>query len=399
MPLYARTALPASTRPQLPELTQPLPTAYNIFVDGGWTTTQADFHTAFQEQRDPTNRQGSAGIAIVPTGPDWMQQGTILLTLNEGSQSGSQPAHMELAAIIIGLAIRRWTLPPQHGDTIYSDCKSLTDVLKSSAPPLSKHPAKLPFLQAVLHHLQALRPQGVTLDWTKSHPERRLKPEQYTTNDWGILLADCAASNHPIPSQIRIQQHIQLSLPMLLQASIDPSTWFVGLPSGTPRMSSPIILKRDLTTFTYLANKRNLRGLSLHLLQKTWKLHQQSYARRATILKLVTGWNVDGSRYALYTQDPQAKLVNARCPLCLAPDSDLHWICECPCPALKEIRDTLIHETVPAHLRQLLTHTEKHQERLLPPHNSQTSAEHYVLASSTVCTANSFGREPGPPIS
>ena len=64
-----------------------------------------------------------------------MQQGTILLTLNEGSQSGSQPAHMELAAIIIGLAIRRWTLPPQQGDTIYSDCKSLTDVLKSSAPP------------------------------------------------------------------------------------------------------------------------------------------------------------------------------------------------------------------------------------------------------------------------
>ena len=67
----------------------------------------------------------------------------------------------------------------------------------------------------------------------------------------------------------------------------------------------PIILKRDLTTFTYLANKRNLRGLSLHLLQKTWKLHQHSYARRATILKLVTGWNVDGSRYALYTQDPK----------------------------------------------------------------------------------------------
>ena len=58
------------------------------------------------------NRQGSAGIAIVPTGPDWMQQGTILLTLNEGLQSGSQPAHMELAAIIIGLAIRRWKLPP-----------------------------------------------------------------------------------------------------------------------------------------------------------------------------------------------------------------------------------------------------------------------------------------------
>ena len=93
-----------------------------------------------------------------------MQKGTILITLNEGSQIGSQPAHMELAAIIIGLATRRWKLPPQQGDIIYSDCKSLTDVIKSSAPPLSKHPAKLPFLQAVLHHLKALHPQGITLD-------------------------------------------------------------------------------------------------------------------------------------------------------------------------------------------------------------------------------------------
>ena len=33
-----------------------------------------------------------------------------------------------------------------------------------------------------------------------------------------------------------------------------------------PRMSSPIILKRDLTTFNYLANKRNLQDLSIHLI-------------------------------------------------------------------------------------------------------------------------------------
>ena len=79
-----------------------------------------------------------------------MQNGIILIILNEGSQSGSQPAHMELAAIIIGLAIRRWKLPPQQEDTIYSDCKSLTDVFKSSATPLSKHPAKLQLLAIIL---------------------------------------------------------------------------------------------------------------------------------------------------------------------------------------------------------------------------------------------------------
>ena len=36
---------------------------------------------------------------------------------------------MELAAIIIGLALRRWQLPPQQGDIVYSDCKSITDVI------------------------------------------------------------------------------------------------------------------------------------------------------------------------------------------------------------------------------------------------------------------------------
>ena len=103
------------------ELSQPPPATYTIYVDGGWDTVNADFTTAFQEQRDPTNRRGSAGIAIVPTGPDWMNKGTILITLSDGSHIGSQPAHMELAALIIGLALRRWQLPPPQGDIIYSD--------------------------------------------------------------------------------------------------------------------------------------------------------------------------------------------------------------------------------------------------------------------------------------
>ena len=104
------------------------------------------------------------------------------------------------------------------------------------------------------------------------------------------------------------------SLPEILQMSMDPNTWYVSLPNGLPRISSPIILKRDTTTLAYLANKRSLQGLSLHMTRKVWKLHQLSFARRSTIIKLITGWNVDGSRYALYTSDPLAKATNSRCP-------------------------------------------------------------------------------------
>ena len=92
---------PSASGQQQLKLTSPLPTSYTIYVDGGWDSTDTDFYSAFQEQRDPTNRRGSAGIAIVPNGTDWQQQGTTIITLTDGIQIGSQPAHMELAAIIV----------------------------------------------------------------------------------------------------------------------------------------------------------------------------------------------------------------------------------------------------------------------------------------------------------
>ena len=107
--------LTVNLRPKPAPTCSPLPTSYTIYVDGGWDSTDTDFYSAFQEQRDPINRRGSADIAIVPTGTDWKQQGTIVITLNNGAQVGSQPAHMELAAIVVGLALRRWYLPHNKG--------------------------------------------------------------------------------------------------------------------------------------------------------------------------------------------------------------------------------------------------------------------------------------------
>jgi hypothetical protein len=95
----------------------------------------------------------------------------------------------------------------------------------------------------------------------------------------------------------------------------------------------------------------------------------------------------------MYTQDLQAKIINAHCPPYLAPDPDLHWICKCPCPALKEHRNTLLHETFSAHFRQLLAHTENNRNTSF--RNCLIYAEPSVLVSATARIANSFGREPG----
>ena len=139
---------------------------------------------------------------------------------------------------------------------------------------------------------------------------------------------------------------------------MDPHTWFTSLNNGLPRMSSPIILRRDADTLNYLARKQHFGGLSLTMLNKIWKLPQRSHGWHSTIMKLITGWNVDGFRYSLYTTNPQDKAKNAHCPLCMAMDSDLHWICECPCPALQEPRKTLLRHTIPQLIRDTLSSVE-----------------------------------------
>ena len=141
---------------------------------------------------------------------------------------------------------------------------------------------------------------------------------------------------------------------------MDPNTWFTSLNNGLPRMSSPIILRRDADTLNYLARKQHIGGLSLTMLKSIWKLPQQSYARRSTIMKLITGWNVDGSRYSLYTVDPQD------IALCMATNSDLHWICERPCPALQEPRKTLLRHTIPQFIRDTLNSAELQYPDILP---------------------------------
>ena len=75
---------------------------------------------------------------------------------------------------------------------------------------------------------------------------------------------------------------------------------------------------------------------------------------------------MDGSRYALYTSNSHAKATNSRCPLCLATDSDLHWICDCPCPALKYSRDSLLDTEIPNFLRDIQLQTQQKQPYLFP---------------------------------
>ena len=64
--------------------------------------------------------------------------------------------------------------------------------------------------------------------------------------------------------------------------------------------------------------------------------------------------------------NPQDKAKNAHCSLCMAIDSDLHWICECPCPALQEPRETLLRHTIPQLIRDTLSSVERQHPEILP---------------------------------
>ena len=113
-------------------------------------------------------------------------------------------------------------------------------------------------------------------------------------------------------------------------------------------------------------------------------------------MKIITGWNVDGSRYSLYTTDPRDKAKNAHCPLCMAIDSDLHWICDCPCPALLKPRETLLQHTIPQLIRDILATVGTRRHTSYRKHKNY--AEQSSMAYSTTPNANNYGKEPGPPI-
>ena len=51
---------------------------------------------------------------------------------------------------------------------------------------------------------------------------------------------------------------------------MDSNTWFTSLNNGLPRMSYPVILRRDADTLNYLARKQHIGGLSLTMLKSIW---------------------------------------------------------------------------------------------------------------------------------
>ena len=101
----------------------------------------------------------------------------------------------------------------------------------------------------------------------QSTPRDTHNPDKYTDQDWGIYLADCAASGHPILPQINIHHHLQLSLLNVLGQAMNPNTWLTSLNNRLPLMSSLIILRRDADTLNYLARKQHIGGLSLTMLK------------------------------------------------------------------------------------------------------------------------------------
>ena len=166
------------------------------------------------------------------------------ITLNEGSQFGSQPAYMEHAAIIIELTIRRWKLPTQQGDIIYSDCKSLTDVIKSSAPPLSKPQLSYPFSKRFFAISKPSAPKGSPL--TGPNPIQNDDPRQSNKHSMTGAYYSRTVQHPTIQSQAKSGSNNIFS--SRSQCYSRPPLTRAHGSSASPR---------DLTTFTYLANKRN----------------------------------------------------------------------------------------------------------------------------------------------
>jgi hypothetical protein len=155
---------------------------------------------------------------------------------------------MEVLAQRVALSVLR-VLP---FNLIYSDCQSAINSVRAILLSQLKRALGTAPAGVILASMPAA--PDVHLEWTRAHPERRIPDRsKWSYTDWGIFLADAAASNdwsqfHSIYGQHRMTPRIlSLDLRDIIFELLSPSQcYWVWRDSGLPVLGDLNVLRLHL---------------------------------------------------------------------------------------------------------------------------------------------------------
>jgi ribonuclease HI len=154
-----------------------------IYTDGAWKDTRKDEDILFSIETK--ERKASAAILIMSDSDKWKAKDIITITIKPRTiniiYQIKNAFTMEVTALLAAAQILN-----HFGITrdITSDCKSACDKLNYGYINNWENHGQDQLLKAI----RTLRKEKVL--WTRSHPEKRMEPNNYKKGDYGISLAD-----------------------------------------------------------------------------------------------------------------------------------------------------------------------------------------------------------------
>ena len=192
-----------STSPLLQHLQHSILNAFGtapitIITDGSWKQTGSATDRALLLA---TASLGGSSIIIMADQPNWNHHPILSYSIADDQTSPTTCAYpWELMALAIATLLCHSLHQPCR---ILSDCLSAISTISNITPT-----AALLDPYCVLLYPVALLSNRPNIAHIAAHPERRHKSAaQWTHDDWGIFLADAAASN---PSSLRHHQHLHV---------------------------------------------------------------------------------------------------------------------------------------------------------------------------------------------
>ncbi len=332
------TAIHSVLQPTLPDLPQDdwvvdlrhtiLSLPYSncsIYTDGAWKDS-ADTLTNYL--MGSTDILCAASLVIMRT-TDWESAPLQAIKITNDGLAIDSAFGLELLAIAAAVSISTHT-------TIYTDCRSAVQIL--SRPDLNKQINQDYYF--VLNHIHILlRLHQNSLVWVPSHAERRQPNKSlWTQHDWGNVLADAVASNHPLNHAAQFQPQLAITTSQVLR-NCNFFQW-AWTSHGLPFLLSPLNHIKQSSHKDYIATRDSHRLASSTV---PWNLRSVSLAARlldtSTITQQARTCRLVYDLYQHGRNRAKSGAHSAECRLCSHPSDSLkHIIVDCPHPAQKSIR-------------------------------------------------------------
>ena len=318
---------------------------WEIYVDGSWKREGGKLESIFDD--DAANTTFSASLVLIARDNNWKckQILSISIIADPDEDHCSSAFDMELTAVTAGLKLIQYR---NLDAVIFSDCKSVMDTLRQTTK-LRQWSKK-----SNLTLLKAGSTIYKDVYKVKSHPEQVEKNKRkWTRQMWGNDLADRSASGltiDEISCELPNSQPTVLTLQLSLvrkTISLDEKCYWVDKnlqPITQPfeELVPPARLKR------YLSDRDSSRITRDPLLLPQWagrqvkfaslacELKHRTLADRARMIRILWDWNEHGGN--LRKQDKTGR-EKGYCNMCIqTPDSQRHWICNCPNMGAVKIR-------------------------------------------------------------